>query len=209
MTASSSDLPVPKTGRGKGSDGKLTHAKLAPADLSPNPRNPRNHNEDQLDRLMASLKRFGQPKPILVRAENRQIVAGHGIWTAAKRLGLPLIDVALWDVSEETANTFMLADNRLGDLSFHDPDRVADLLREINELDYMAVGFTEEEVTKILADIGEETLDVVEVETTRVADRYWISVRGPLYEQAEVLQHMKEVLKKYPETSVELGTVLK
>lgn len=189
--------------------GKLTQVQLSPLDLSPNPRNPRNHNEDQLDRLMASLKRFGQPKPILVRLENRQIIAGHGIWTAAKRLGLPLVDVAQWDVSEEVANTYMLADNRLGDLSTHDPDRVADLLREINELDFMAVGFTEAEVAKILTDVGEETLDIVEVETAKVADRYWVSVRGPLHEQAAVLQHLKDVLKQYPETSVELGTVLK
>lgn len=193
----------------KPAPGGLSYAKLAPADLSPNPRNPRNHNEDQLDRLMASLKRFGQPKPVLARAENRQIIAGHGIWTASKRLGWPLIDVALWDVSEDTANTFMLADNRLGDLSSHDPDRVAELLREINELDYMATGFSEDEVAKILADVGEEAIDIVEVETARVADRYWISVRGPLHEQAAVLQYMKVVLKQWPETSVELGTVLK
>jgi ParB-like chromosome segregation protein Spo0J len=70
---------------------------MAPADLVSNPRNPRLHPEDQLDKLAASLKRFGQPRPIIARAENHMIIAGHGIHAAAARAGLATLKVVLWD----------------------------------------------------------------------------------------------------------------
>ena len=79
---------------------------LKVGELVPNPRNPRNHPEDQITGLVASIRKFGQPEPILVRAENHMIVAGHGVWTACRRAGLRQVEVDLWDVDQAMADHY-------------------------------------------------------------------------------------------------------
>lgn len=56
-------------------------------ELRPNPRNPRKHPESQIERLMAALRRDGQTRPLLARKANKMLIAGHGVHTAARRLG--------------------------------------------------------------------------------------------------------------------------
>ena len=52
------------------------------ATVKPSPKNTRAHSPDQVDRLRASLNRFGWTKPIVVD-EKGEILAGHGIYQAA------------------------------------------------------------------------------------------------------------------------------
>lgn len=182
--------------------------RLPPAELFVNPKNPRRHPEEQYERLVASLKRFGQPKPILARRANKMIIAGHGIHEAARRAGFEDIEVVLWDVDQKTADAFMLGDNRLAELSHHDEDAVANLLREIDEIERLAVGFSEDEAEKLLNQMAaDDTIKVVSVDTSEVHDQFWIAVRGPLADQAHVLQRIKELLKEYPKVDVQLGTI--
>jgi ParB-like chromosome segregation protein Spo0J len=178
------------------------------SDLVPNPRNPRVHPVSQIDRLKASLQRDGQTKPVLVRQANQMLIAGHGITLAAQSLGWTALDVLRWNVDQETADRVMLADNRLGELSTSDRDRMAALLGEIAVEDYMATGFSEEEAAKLMG-VGEDDagLEVFEVETSALKDDFWVTVRGPLVDQAEVLARIKVLLKEYPQVDVELGTV--
>ena len=185
----------------------LKQVRLPISSLLANPRNPRRHDETQLARLTASLLRFGQTKPILVRTDNHMIVAGHGIMQAAERAGFAEVDAILWDADQKTADAYMLADNRLSDLSSHDDDRVAALLRDIDEMDWLAVGFTDDEAQALLDDAVGDSIPVVEVETGTVEDRFWISVRGPLVQQAEALQRLKAFMREVPGITVELGTV--
>src|SRR5262245_60462260 len=87
--------------------------------LTPDPENAREHNERNLAAISASLKRFGQQKPIVVTRE-RVIVAGSGTWEAAKRLGWNRIAVHVTHLAGAEARAFALADNRLGELSTFD-----------------------------------------------------------------------------------------
>lgn len=179
---------------------------VAVDDLVPNPRNPRKHSDEQLDHLKASLRRDGQTKPVLVRKANMMLIAGHGVTAAAKRLALPTINAILWDIDQATADRVMLADNRLGDLSEDDNKRVGELLREIDEADYFATGFSADDAAKMFAKMQDE-LRVVEIETKQVADDFWINVRGPLASQAQVFQRLKQVLMEFPDVQVDHGTV--
>lgn len=176
-------------------------------ELVPNPRNPRRHPEAQIEQLAASIRKFGQPKPVLARKENRMLIAGHGVWESCQRAGLPKIKVMLWDVDQATADAFMVADNRHPENSRNDTDRIAELLREIDPSDLPALGFTPEEVAELLKGEDEDTIEVFEIDTTAVADRFWLSVRGPLKDQAQALQRVQEVMRDLPEVEVELGTV--
>ena len=143
-------------------------------------------------RLIASIRRFGQPRPILVRAENCMIIAGHGVHQAMFEAGESEIEVVLWHVDQETADQYMSGDNRFSELSYSDDDRRRALLEEVGE-DLGALGFSQDEVDKILND-GAEDLAIVEIETGEVADEFWISVRGPLAKQALALQRLKQLL---------------
>lgn len=172
----------------------------------PNPRNPRLHPEAQLAHLQASVAAFGQPRPILVRKENRMIVAGHGIHLAMQRAEIPEIQVLLWDVDQATADAFMLADNKLAQQGRDDPDRIGELLAEIGEAEWAAVGFADDEARAILEAAQDSGIAVEEVATDLVADTFWISVRGPLKDQAAALQKLQQVMAEFPAVDVELGT---
>jgi ParB-like chromosome segregation protein Spo0J len=188
-------------------DAGLDRRPISIDQIIPNPRNPRRHPQDQIDRLMASLRRFGQTKPVMGRAANTMLIAGHGVWEAAKRAGLSELDCLVWQVDQKTADAYMLADNRHGDLSQPDGDRVAELLREIDAFDYMSVGFSDDEVDSLLNDLDADTLQVDEVDTSKVDDRAWVSIRCPLRVQAQMLDRLKAVMADVPDVEVELGTV--
>jgi hypothetical protein len=171
-----------------------------------NPRNDRIHDQAQLDLLKESLQKFGQARPLLVRAANRMIIGGHGVWEAAKQLGWDRIDVLLWDVDQPTADMYLVADNRLGELSDSDPPRRLALLQSFDETDWPALGFLPEDVEALLGGTMQE-VEVREIETSPVADRFWISIHGDLKDQAAVLKRLQEAMADLPGVTVELGTI--
>jgi ParB-like nuclease domain len=176
-------------------------------DLRPNPKNPNKHSEDQINRLMAALRLDRQTRPLLARKANRMLIAGHGVHTAARRLGWTEIAVLFLDVDQHAADRIMLADDRLAALSELDDRRVADLMKDISEGDWLATGYSVEEASKLFDQTGVDDIEVYEIETSNVTDHFWLAVRGPLAEQAVVLQRMKELLVEYPAITVEIGTV--
>lgn len=180
---------------------------VAIGELRPNPKNPNKHSEDQINRLMASLRLDKQTRPLLARRANRMLIAGHGVHTAARRLGWSQIAVLFLDVEQHAADRIMLADDRLAALSELDDRRVADLMKEISEGEWLATGFSVEEANKLFEQTGVDDIEVFEIETSNVTDHFWLAVRGPLAEQATVLQRMKELLADYPAVTVEIGTV--
>lgn len=186
--------------------GALLEETAAVDTLIDNPRNPRLHPDEQIAQLMVSLKARGQYKPVLARRENRMLIAGHGVHKAIVRLGWPTIKVLLWDVDQATADAAMLGDNRLGENSTSDDDRVAELLREIPESDWLGVGFSDKQGEKLLKALDDEEIEVREIETSVVQDTFWISIRGPLIQQADVLTRLKEVMKEFRAVSVEMST---
>jgi ParB-like chromosome segregation protein Spo0J len=180
-------------------------ATLAPDKVIPNPRNDRKHSRSQLDMLKASIGHFGQPRPILVRAANRMIIAGHGIHQVMTELGRD-IDVLLWDIDQATADQYLVADNRLGELSDSDLERRRELLEGLDDSLFPALGFLPDEVAKLFDEAGHD-ITVEEVETETVADRFWISVYGPLPQQALALKRLQELMLEIPGVEVELGTI--
>lgn len=174
--------------------------------LIPNPRNPRKHPEDQLERLVASLRRDGQTRPLLVRRANNMLIAGHGVHLAAKRAGLAEVLVRFLDVDQRTADRLMVGDNRQGELSRNDEMLLAELVREIDPGDLLATGFSADEAEKLFSQ-GSDEIEVHQIATGDVEDVFWIAVRGPLGQQADVLQRIKVLLSEHPAVTIELGTV--
>jgi hypothetical protein len=62
-------------------------AYLATTSLHPNPRNPKHHPEKQLALLVTAIRESRKLSPVAID-EERMILAGHGRWLAAIKLGL-------------------------------------------------------------------------------------------------------------------------
>lgn len=88
------------------------------AGLTPDPKNARQHDEKNLNAIMASLKEFGQRKPIVI-TEAGVIVAGNGTVEAAKRLGWTDIEIVKIpnDWTPDKVKAFAIADNRTAELA--------------------------------------------------------------------------------------------
>lgn len=115
----------------------MSAAWAGPDDLAPlcveietlreDPANARYHPERNLAAVSRSLQLFGQQKPIVVTSDGT-IVAGNGTFAAAKRLGWTRIARVVTNLDARDVRGFAIADNRTGELSGWDKDRlVADL----------------------------------------------------------------------------------
>jgi hypothetical protein len=180
---------------------------LAIADLHRNPRNVRKHPEAQIRKLQQSIRRFGQTRPILVRRANLMVIAGHGVMEAMRRMGLTHIKAILWDVPQDVADQYMVADNRLAQLGRDDEEMLAEILREVESLELESIGFTADEAAKLLEQKGGKEFDISEVETGPVEDIFMVTVTGPLVHQAYALQVLRDLVEKYPEIELQIGTV--
>lgn len=119
--------------------------------ISQDPANVRQHGERNLDSITASLRAFGQQKPIVV--DKRGIIlAGNGTYEAARRLGWDTIKIVRTDLTGPEAVAYAIADNRTAELAEWDQVKLAEQLRALqsNGADMVAVGFSDDEITGML-----------------------------------------------------------
>ena len=113
---------------------------INPNKLIPYPNNPR-INGESVDKVAASIKEFGFQQPIVVD-KNMVVIVGHTRLKAAKKLKLPVVPVQIAkDLTEEQANAYRLADNRVGEESEWDLDRLGEELDKILDIDMSDFGF--------------------------------------------------------------------
>lgn len=103
------------------------------AELVPDPKNARTHDEANLVAIAASLREFGQVKPIVVNRRNGQIVAGNGTYLAAQRLGWTHLAAVRVDQDPAAQHGYAVADNRTAELAAWDPAVLAELIGSIQE----------------------------------------------------------------------------
>lgn len=104
-------------------------------DIEPYARNARTHPEEQIEQIMGSMRRFGFTIPMLI-AEDGTIIAGHGRFEAARRLGFDEVPVMVargW--TEDQARQYTLADNLLAETSDWDSDLLRAELEDLAILD--------------------------------------------------------------------------
>lgn len=94
-------------------------------------RNVRLHPDGQLEALTESLRQFGLITPIVVDADSR-IVAGHGRWEAAKRLGITSVPILrAQHLSVQQLQLYAIADNRIAEQAEWDRELLAVEFREL------------------------------------------------------------------------------
>jgi ParB-like chromosome segregation protein Spo0J len=102
--------------------------------LRPNARNPRTHSKKQILQIADSISTFGFLVPILVD-QDRNIVAGHGRYEAAKLLGLKQVAVIeVKGLSQARRRALALADNKIAENAGWDREKLAVELPELSGL---------------------------------------------------------------------------
>lgn len=120
------------------------------AALLPDPANVRTHDPRNIDALAASLRRFGQQKPIVVD-QNNIVRAGNGTLEAARRLGWTELAVVRTALSAADAVAFAIADNRTAELAAWDVDALTAQMGALDEELRLAAGFTDAELSALVA----------------------------------------------------------
>ena len=159
-------------------------------DLIPYDRNPRN-NKDAVDKVLESLNRHGQVKPIVLSAKGKPfdqevIVAGHTTMQALKRFGAKEAFVVVKEFADEAQFVdYNIRDNKSGEFAQWDDQELANLSAEF-EIDLDEMGF-EVPDTEDFSDKNEE-IDMDNLDDTCELK---IKMDADIYEQ--VLDCMREI----------------
>jgi DNA modification methylase len=126
---------------------------------------PGNPRRGDVDAVAASLSRFGQRKPIVVRKDDGTIIAGNHTWQAAKKLGWSEIAVAYVGDDDVTAQAYALADNRTAELGDYDDELLKQLIESVGQIDpdlLHDTGWSDDAVKELLDKIESELPKVVD-----------------------------------------------
>lgn len=185
---------------------KIEH--LATDSLIPYARNSRTHSEEQVIQVAASIREFGFTNPVLIDGAGG-IIAGHGRVLAARHLGMEKVPcIRLGHLTELQKRAYVIADNKLALNSEWDENMLAAEIDSliVAEIDLYTIGFDDDLEATTSGRSAQSETDVIEIQTSAVADCFWISVRGPLVHQAIALQRLQQVMAEMP-LSIEIGTV--
>ena len=131
--------------------------------LIPYVNNPR-HNEDAVEKVMASIQEFGFKVPLVID-KNNVVVTGHTRLKAAKRLGIDEVPcVVADDLSDAQIKAFRIADNKVSEYAEWDEELLKIELEQLEEmnfnLDDLSIDYSDFDL-----DVGE---DIKEIEPEEV-----------------------------------------
>jgi ParB family transcriptional regulator, chromosome partitioning protein len=127
--------------------------------LRPAARNARRHDESQIQRIAESMRHYGWTAPLLIDPTG-EIIAGEARWKAGQLLGQAEAPVIVIDgLTEAQREAYRVADNRLAEYATWDEDMLAEILAELQtlEFDLGDTGLSEEDLQRILAQAPEVT----------------------------------------------------
>ena len=154
--------------------------KIGINELSLDPANVRKHDRRNLDAIKASLRKFGQQKPLVVDAKGI-VLAGNGTLTAAKELGWTEIQITRTTLSGVDATAFAIADNRTAELAQWE-DSLSDVLKSLADanVNLAELGFTEKEIE--------------ELNGNGLSDKYTHKIDAPIYQPKGAKPALPELL---------------
>jgi ParB-like chromosome segregation protein Spo0J len=154
----------------------------------PNPRNPNQHPDDQIELLAKIIDAQGWRNPIVVSDRSGFITKGHGRLLAAQHLGKTLVPVDVQHYENEAAeHADLIADNRIAELSEMDRGALAELIAAVDDgtIDTDLTGYLEGEIEALLTaagDVDPDTFADLDAEAERLSGKApnVISIEVPL-----------------------------
>jgi DNA modification methylase len=160
----------------------LSVVRVPISSLTLDPTNARLHPETNLDAITASLQRFGQAEPLVVQAGTKRVIAGNGRLVAMKKLGWTECDVVELEIDDLQATALGIALNRTAELAEWDEPVLARLLEELKKEDALdGVGYSEQEVMDLLANLADATMGECEEDMPPAPMDDAVSVAGDIW----------------------------
>jgi len=128
-------------------------------DIKPYDKNPRD-NDAAVDAVAHSIREYGFRQPIVVD-KGGVIIVGHTRLKAAQKLGMIEVPVHVaTDMTPEQIKAYRIADNKVAELATWDMELLPIELSELRgmDVDLALLGFSSEELEKILGATGTEGL---------------------------------------------------
>ena len=153
--------------------------------LSPDPANVRKHGQRNMDAIKASLRRFGQQKPIVVDAKGI-VLAGNGTLAAARELGWREIQIVRTELSGSQATAFGIADNRSAELAEWD-EKLADVLASLKAEDFPLeeIGFDLDELEALKPEVKSDADAEPQIDKAEELRAKWGVELGQVWELGE------------------------
>lgn len=164
-----------------------SHDKIVNIDeLKPNPKNPNQHPDEQIELLSKIILQNGWRDRITVSNLSGLIVKGHGRYMAAIGAGLGEVPVDYQDYEDAAAEyADLIADNKIAELSEVDNEAARALIEsldnfDIDSLDLSCYGFLDDEIADIFPELAPD--DSKDDEVPEIdEDEEPITKRGDLY----------------------------
>ena len=119
-------------------------------------------NDHAVSRLAKSISRFGFASPIIAREEDNMVIAGHTRIAAARSLGLKTVPVRFMKLDRTEAELLAIADNKIGEISYWDNEKLDELVSSLETQDLSDIGFSDLEIDVLLEDVA--TYDDLDME---------------------------------------------
>lgn len=159
--------------------------------LSGHPGNPRLHGDANRKAIAGSLRKYLQRKPVVANMTEQGLLieAGHGVYGEMLAAGAQYVAVTVVHDDPVHALGYMIADNRTGDLSEDDPEKLAPILRQLIEAgeDVEEAGWDPEAVNALLKgaepDSGDDGKPTPEPQVDRAGElqKEWQTEAGQLW----------------------------
>lgn len=132
---------------------------LSPGELRPYEKNPR-INDNAVEPLIKSIMEYGFKVPIIVD-KDKQIIAGHTRLKAALKMGLETVPcIVADDLTDEQAQAFRIADNKVSDFSIWDNRLLLEELEALQDSD-LFTGFDFDNISSLDV-LNEKDNDVID-----------------------------------------------
>lgn len=148
--------------------------------LKDHPENYREHSDDQLLHIIESIEKNDFYKNIVV-AKDYTVLAGHGVFKAAVKMGKKTIPVHILDIESDSVDALKIltGDNEIGRLAGVNDRELTEILKRVKEQDkLLGTGFDE----MILANLLVVTRPASEIKDLNAAAE-WVGM--PDYQDKE------------------------
>ena len=170
------------------SHSNLTVQQISIDRIKSNPRNTRTHSAKQVAQIADSIVAFGFTNPVLV-SEDNELIAGHGRYMAAKRLGLATVSaIVVAGLSPAKRRALAIADNKIAENAGWNRELLAIEIPELAEvlktegLDVSLLGFEPAEIDRLETDFENNAADPLDdIDPSYSAGNLAISKRGDLW----------------------------
>lgn len=145
--------------------------------LIPYTNNPKEHPDDQVQKIASSIKNYGWDQPIVIDGEN-EIIKGHGRMQAAELLDLDQVPVIRReDLTDAEARAARIADNKTAESAWDEEllSTELDVLSDLPEIDDESLGFDGDEIDELLDIESDDESDI----------EYTDKIKTPTYEPTQ------------------------